>query len=345
VHTQTRHSTEPTGETLPDGALEWLRSHSPISPETLDDMPPGGGARRYWRLCDSAGRSAVFMWARREDPAILPPALARERSGLPFVEVAAFLSAASIPVPEIHAVEPERRFVVLEDLGSRHLLDLEGEQRRRMHREAIDLLARVHALEAPAGVAPAPLPFRRHFDREWLQFEARLFLELPFGPDTSGCLGVALDQLVDYIAELPRVLSLRDYQSQNLLIDAQGRLRVIDFQDALLAARGLDLASLLWDSYLPLEDSERAELFERYREQTGARVTASELAALTIHRKCKDLSRYRRLVERTGNPLYIRSQGAAERAIRASLPLVADTVPGLPSALEGALHELTRCEP
>ncbi len=333
---------DPSASDLPDGAWEWLTAHAPAPPQRCVALAGGAGRRRYWRVHLPGARTSLLMWALSEDPAILPPGLQATSSGIPFLEVASFLEAQGVPVPHIFAWDVLRRFVLLEDLGSTHVLDLSGEERLAAHREAIDLLARVHAITPPASLESAPLPFKRQFDREWLAFEARLFVELPFRPATRQRVEAALSELCERIALLPRVVCLRDYQSQNLLVDPQGRLRVIDFQDALMAAAALDLASLLWDSYLRIPATQRQELLERYSAVAPRPVAADELALLAVHRKCKDLSRYLRVLERGGPELYRTAKQNALEAIRTSLAELPPDLSGVAEPIDSALRELAQ---
>jgi aminoglycoside/choline kinase family phosphotransferase len=74
------------------------------------------------------------------------------------------------------------------------------------------------------------------------------------------------------MAAQPTVLTHRDYHSRNLMVDG-GRLGVIDFQDALMGPAGYDLASLLRDAYIALDESLIDELIAEYldrMEQAGA---------------------------------------------------------------------------
>ena len=67
------------------------------------------------------------------------------------------------------------------------------------------------------------------------------------GADAAG-LGPELDHLAAGLDALPRVLSHRDYHYQNLFLqrlDGAARIRVIDFQDALMAPAAQDFAVLL----------------------------------------------------------------------------------------------------
>ena len=298
----------------------------------FESLAGGAGARRYWRCTTSSGARSVLMHALREDERILPPALRVERDTLPFVEVGAYLAEAGFPVPAVLAVDPGERRVLLEDLGDTHLCDLEGSAQRDRLFEAVVLLARVHAV--PRSEA---LPFQRAFDAEWVRFELETFLEHGLPASARASVAAEIDALVEAIAALPRVLSLRDYQSQNLMVDREGRLRIIDYQDALLAPRQLDLAALLHDSYLDIDTDLRQELLARYEAESGTPIEPGSFALLVVQRKCKDLGRFRYLVEVTGDARFEAALGRAREAVVESLPGLPDALRALARALEGAL--------
>jgi aminoglycoside/choline kinase family phosphotransferase len=276
------------------------------------------GARRYWRLAFARGETAVLMHAIPEEAAILPPALRAERDGIPFVAVTAYLRRHGVPTPEIHAVEERERWVLLEDVGDRHVLDLAGRELETRLVEAAELLARVHALPREDA-----LPFRRHFDAEWVRFELRTFAEHGLAPRWHAALAPELEALARAVEALPRVLCLRDYQSQNLMIDGRGRLRVLDYQDALLAPPELDLAAFVHDSYLVLDPGVRERLLARYWSARGSAPDAAAFALLVVQRKCKDYGRYRYMCEAKGEVRYapfIARAAASVRGVLAGLP-------------------------
>lgn len=320
---------------LPDGAQAWVEDAAGVAISETTSLPGGAGQRRYWRLRLATGASRVLMWARNENPEILPPALRDQNACAAFTTVTELLARADIPVPELFAVSPERAWILLEDLGETHLFDLQNAALAEARMRAIELLGRVHSLEGDA----ARLPFSRVFDREWIRFELRLF---------SGRLkrqGPQLEQTLDELAlaieALPRCLCLRDYQSHNLMIDDAGALRLIDYQDALLAPAELDLASFLYDSYIEMSRGTREALLDQYRAATGRQISTGSLALLTLQRKCKDASRFHLLVSEKGDERY---RGAFENAcqtLRDALNEVAPTHPTLTHGLDDALGELT----
>jgi N-acetylmuramate 1-kinase len=310
-------------------ARAWIENVRGRALAELAPMPGGGGARRYFRARFGDGTSAVLMHALREDAAILPPALRAETIELPFVAMTEYLARRGVPVPELYAVRADERWVLLEDLGDVRLLDLAGAERSERYREAVDLLARVHSLPREEA-----LPFARAFDAEWVRFELSTFAEHGLPARFHAELDGALDSLARAIAALPRALSLRDYQSQNLMIDPRGRLRVIDYQDALHAPPELDLSALVLDSYLELPDAERAELRARYWRARGEREDRARFALVAVQRKCKDFGRYRLLVERKND---LRYRPYVARAVRSVLSVL-DELPREQSPLASLLR-------
>ena len=73
----------------------------------------------------------------------------------------------------------------------------------------------------------------------------------------------ALPAIAEKLAQLPRVLVHRDFQSQNILL-RNGQAYLIDFQGMRPGLAHYDLASLLCDPYVDLNQTERDELLEHY---------------------------------------------------------------------------------
>jgi aminoglycoside/choline kinase family phosphotransferase len=315
-------------------ARTWIETARGRALAELVSVPGGAGARRYYRARFADGTSAILMHALPEDPAILPPALRSQNDSIPFLEVSEFLARHRIPVPEIYGVLRSERWVLLEDLGDGRLLDLAKPERATRLREAIDLLARVHGLAREDA-----LPFRRAFDAEWVRFELRTFAEHGLPERFHAALAPELDALARAVGALPRVLSLRDYQSQNLMIDPRGRLRVLDYQDALCAPAELDLAALVHDSYLETEASEQSELVSRYWRARGGGFDPSAFALLVVQRKCKDYGRYRMVVERKGDVRYRPYIARAAASVLGALPALPPAQRRLAELLETALRE------
>jgi aminoglycoside/choline kinase family phosphotransferase len=201
-------------------------------------------------------------------------------------------------------------------------------------KEAIGLLSRVHAIPRGEG-----LPFSRHFDEEWIRFELEHFLAYGVGQTFRSSLRAGLEELTRQVARLPRTLCLRDYQSQNLMIDASGALRILDYQDAFLAPPELDLAALVYDSYVELSEDERRELLEAYAELRGEAPDPSALALLIIQRKCKDFARFRYLARVEHKPRFAPYAASAREAVVSALPELPPGLRAFGASLSDALTE------
>jgi hypothetical protein len=101
-----------------------------------------------------------------------------------------------------------------------------------------------------------------HFHR---YFVGRLGMEQPAGGDEA-ILQSFYDNLADECDRLPRVYCHRDFQSRNLMV-RDGRLALIDFQDARRGPYTYDAASLLRDSSLDLEEDLVDEMLARLGER------------------------------------------------------------------------------
>jgi aminoglycoside/choline kinase family phosphotransferase len=274
------------------------------------------------------------MHALPEDSSILPPALRPPTAEVPFVSVTRLLARHGLPVPKLLGIWEERRWILIEDLGDRHLCDLSPGERHERYPEALEILRRAHAIEHEDA-----LPFRRCFDVEWIGFELSLFLgQLSPGPFREDLEG-ALEELARAIAQLPRVLCLRDYQSQNLMIDQRGALRVLDYQDALLAPAELDLAALLHDSYVTVPEAVREEGLAHYARHSGRQLHREHFAMLTVQRKCKDYSRFRYVCEEKGDQRYRSAIEAARAAVLHELGRLPEGQAALARLLPRALEE------
>jgi N-acetylmuramate 1-kinase len=157
---------------------------------------------------------------------------------------------------------------------------LQGASREQMaesYRQALDILL---ALQHPESVAPRAscIAFSLAFDVEKLMWELDFFLThmikqlcaQRLTPADEATLRRQFWKLAAQLARQPRVLTHRDYHSRNLMV-RQGRLCVIDFQDARLGPCQYDLACLLYDSYVVLPADLRQELLTYYLEQKTAR--------------------------------------------------------------------------
>ncbi len=272
----------------PDGIVAFLAERWGWEGEEIRVRPLAGDAsdRRYYRL--EPGASA----RRREGPpsCVLmrlqhPWSPSEGRSELPFVNIARYLGEKGVPVPEILVDESRRGFLLLEDLGDEtletRLQGCDAGERRRWYEEAVEILLRMQGV-GPPGSTPPCYALRYAFDEETFLGELRFFREHaleglaaePLSPSCRREMDEQFRRLCRCVADLPRVFTHRDYHARNLMVRPVG-LAVLDFQDARLGPVTYDLASLLRDSYVALEERERTDLVAYY--VAGAREAGMNL--------------------------------------------------------------------
>ncbi len=225
-------------------------------------LPADASTRRYVRL-ELSGAAAPPSCIAMLLPSGEAGRVCEEIAGaatvaeLPFVNVQRFLRERGVPVPEIWFVDENAGILLEEDLGAVPLADalLEAPETRPTRLcEAADLLAGFASLAATPE--PACFAFHDRYDSSLITRELAVTSAYGLAPSFSGPPRVAgadpeLDRLLaglgERIAAQPVVLMHRDYHAWNLHLDPAGRLRLLDFQDALLGPALYDLASLASD--------------------------------------------------------------------------------------------------
>jgi aminoglycoside/choline kinase family phosphotransferase len=268
-------------------------------------------ARRYERVIGGPA-PAVLMDA--------PPDAGEDVR--PFAALTGWLRAQGFGAPEIYAAAPEDGFLLLEDLGDglfARLCAADPSCEATLYAAAVDLLLALRELPPPeraerAGVDHVVPPY----DMAALLREARLAVDwwapaagAPLSPDASSEFDAQVETACGALAYAREVLVLRDYHAENLIWAAGatglGRVRLLDYQDALAGHPAYDLISLLEDARRDTSEALRAAMTARY--VAGARVDpaqfAAEGAALAAQRNLKIVGIFARLALRDRKPGYL----------------------------------------
>src|SRR5438477_11259148 len=239
---------------------------------------------------------------------------------LPFVNVARYLAARGFAVPIIHRdASASDSLLLLEDIGDTTLwaaASARPADARPLFEAAVDLLA---ALQVAGARHPDPscLAFRRRFDGRLARWELEHFVEhgietrhgRRLAADQRAGLLAALDPLARPLEQGAPVLVHRDFMAWNLHV-RDGRLHLIDFQDALLGPDAYDLAALLTDRttgtlFTPALEAELIHHFVRAR-AAAALPVEGDLAAryrlCALHRALKVIGRFYYLNPVSGSP-------------------------------------------
>jgi aminoglycoside/choline kinase family phosphotransferase len=126
--------------------------------------------------------------------------------------------------------------------------------------------------------------------------------EKPMRADDEQSVRAEFQKIAELLAAQPQVFTHRDYHSRNLMVDG-GRLGVIDFQDALMGPAVYDLASLLRDAYIALDQELIDEMIVYYLDQMAG--CGLEYADRAAFRKLFDLMSIQRNLKAAGRFVYI----------------------------------------
>jgi aminoglycoside/choline kinase family phosphotransferase len=192
----------------------------------------------------------------------------------PYLRVSALLEQCDVHVPRIEAVDRQRGFLLLEDLGSLHYLARLREPgcADALYHDAMEALLRIQTRGRHAARQ------RPRYDRELLGREMALMPEwfcvrhLQFEPGEQGraLLASVFEFLCAEALKQPTVLVHRDFHSRNLMVTSTDNPGVIDFQDAVEGPVAYDLVSLLKDCYIEWPRAQVVRWVDDFRARLAA---------------------------------------------------------------------------
>jgi aminoglycoside/choline kinase family phosphotransferase len=281
------------------------------------------GLRRFYRVRTASGRRAIARVETEEDPAGRPPGIAPEP---PLARIRALTERAGLPVPSCYGSAPGVE--LLEDLGDESLYarsqKCSAAETEALIAQALDLLPRLQRIVDDGSGVEA---FSRRLDAPYFAYKADLFarysLAAALGRAPSAAEDAALRDAFAWIgaecARAPLRLAHRDFQSQNLLLRADGSLGLIDLQGAFLAPPEYDAVCLLRDSYLELAerfvDAQAARLRGLLPAPPDAEAFRVRFDLLTLTRKGKDHARFLYAAQERGDTRFLAFAPRTERML------------------------------
>jgi len=292
--------------------LDRMTRSEGLLPDTLRVASADASFRRYLRIdCDSPKRGSLIIMDAPPD----------REDCRPFVKVAALMAQAGLNVPRIHAWDEPLGFMLMDDLGTRTMIEVLAPDRpmanQDLYLRAVTALVTWQSASV-AGVLP-------EYDQALLARELALFpdwyLERHRGVKVEGTLRESLASLFQLIIErnlaATRVYVHRDFMPRNLMLPGdpgETRLGVLDFQDAVYGPVTYDIASLMRDAFLSWDEEFVLDITVRYWQAAlkaglpvdpdfGEFYRAVEWMGLQRHLKVAGI--FARLTLRDGKPKYL----------------------------------------
>ena len=269
-----------------------------------------------------ASETAAARLARSEaaDPALR---LTFANDPCAHLETTRLFLDAGLPVPGVIGVEGSERVMLIQEVGDCKLQDWLGQsspdEKAEAYRNAIELIVRIQELTgivltsesicSKLALDEAKLKweldffFKNHFDRH---------LAVDLTPECRQAVDNEFTELCREMAALPRVLVHRDYHARNLMM-RDGKIFIIDHQDARMGPESYDLVSLIADPYAGIEQDLALNLVEHFVElKAASRLPLSSverfrdgLELATVQRMLKAVGTYSSQAALHGNPVYL----------------------------------------
>ena len=280
---------------------DWLINDLKLHIQSFEKLAGDASFRHYYRIQASFpgqhSQSLIAMDA--------PPAHEKIHE---FLSMNQLLEAQHLRVPKIYHSHLTTGYMLLEDFGELHFFDvLTAANKHRYYQQAIEL---IHQLQTPLSLTTTanipvftPAVMRQElalFD-EWF---LKKHLDLELRSTDITCIHDCYAFLIDAINKHPTTLIHRDFHSRNLMILADKRIGLIDFQDAMIGPRTYDLVSLLKDCYI-----EHSESFQSwgltYFNASNPSAFEQEFHICGVQRHLKVLGIFSRLYYRDGKARYL----------------------------------------
>jgi aminoglycoside/choline kinase family phosphotransferase len=240
---------------------EWL-DKTIFKNYTIETALADASFRKYYRLRDG-DKTALLMDSSLE-----------KNSLESFIDVTQRLKNAEVGAPKIFEQNPDEGYLILEDFGTTHYLDILNQNNfKAFYTKAINTILKMQKADTKG------LPV---YDKKFLHVEMDLMqewylekkLHLKLDEAQKELIERTLNTISDVVLEQPQdVFVHRDFHSRNIMLKHDNKIGVIDYQDAMNGAITYDLVSLLKDCYVAYERKEIKKLALEFRDKKGLKVS------------------------------------------------------------------------
>ena len=257
--------------------------------------------RKYYRLILPEGKTFIIMDSSMQVESIYP-----------FIDVSVRLLKAKVQIPRVYSQNLEHGYLLIEDLGSTHLIDILNDMSYK--------LLYMKSIHEILKMQKADTTGLEEYDAEFIMFEMKLMQEwyldqhlwVTLDEEEQESLDSVLELIKDEVMSQPQGYFVhRDFHSRNIMFAGRGKVSVIDYQDARIGAITYDLVSLLKDVYIKFDREKLLELVLEFKELKGGLSHISDeqfirwFDFMGIQRHIKILGIFARLKIRDNKPAYI----------------------------------------
>ena len=279
---------------------EWLERTS-YKNYSIEAALADASFRKYYRLRDG-DKTALLMDSSLELNSLKS-----------FLDINARLISADVCAPKILVQNLEEGYLILEDFGTVHYLDLLNQNNyKAFYTKAINSILKMQK----ADINGLPL-----YDKEFLHAEMNLMqdwyieklLNVKLSEAQEELIKRTLEAISSVVLQQPQdVFVHRDFHSRNIMLKNDKKIGIIDFQDAMSGAITYDLVSLLKDCYVAYDRKEIKKLALEFRDKKGLKVKVDDETFIKwfdfmgLQRHIKVLGIFSRLHIRDGKNGYLK---------------------------------------
>ncbi len=280
--------------------------------------------RKYYRIILPNDKTFIIMDSSMQVESIYP-----------FIDISVRLLKAKVNIPRVYSQNLDHGYLLLEDLGSTHLVDILNENSYK--------LLYMKSIYEILKMQEADTDGLEEYDEDFLMFEMKLmqewyldkYLWITLDEKEQEELDNVLELIKDEVLSQPQGYFVhRDFHSRNIMFAGRGKVSVIDYQDARVGAITYDLASLLKDVYLRFDREKILELVLEFKELKGGELKEVSdeqfirwFDFMSIQRHLKILGIFARLKIRDNKPAYINDIPMTLKYIKETIELYDDLKP------------------
>lgn len=227
---------------------------------SIDKLPQAGSERHYYRLHTSNDTYIATHGANIKENET-------------FVYFSRHFAEKKLRTAEVLAVSNDRSIYIQKDFGSASLLDkLEqhglSDEVYSLYKQSLEQLALLQ-IKGHDGLDYKKCLTNSSFGKEAiladLLYFKYYFLDALRRPYDKQKLIKDFEALSNYLSHTEyKFFMFRDFQSRNIMVDANNEVHFIDYQGGMKGAPQYDVASLLWQAKANLPDGWKQQLLEDY---------------------------------------------------------------------------------